>query len=738
MLNHHSGEMMNNFLIVKKVFMTILCLLALSFYSLPSKGQGEDGISANIAEKFTAYCRNVPWEEVYIHTDRDKYIAGEIIWFSARIIDRSSAKPSQLSRIVYFEVINNSNRPVVQKKIGIENGSGPGMALLPDTLSSGEYKLRAYTNWMKNFLPSNCYTQTITVFNAIDLIPVRRIADNRYLSRENDTEHNPAETEMDSLITITNRPDSLIILIRSDSDISSLRDNRCYLFVQTHGIIDINERINLTASATKVSVPKNSLASGINHITLFNSDGRPIFERYVLTRQDAGREIQVNATISSQPRSKSILEIETHDALPVSSSNVTFSVAITPEAYSNESPDIVNYLIFGSEFGMIPDSIRNKKIDETDPGSLDQFLKNVSSSWIDWDIILSGNFPDIRYLPENENHYLSGRLINRESLAPAGDKFVFISSPGKTTRFMYARTDKDGNFSFPIPVSRNINDIIIQPEEVDSVNTVNIESSFSEFYFPLFDSIISDNEVAPYVSKMSINYQLHSIYGVSSEAEDTVKQSEELPEKKNFYGNPDIKLIMDNYIKLPVLEEVFFELLPGVTMRRKISGYEVTIIDPVEKRKYNVPPGIFVDGVVFNNATILADLDPELVEQIDVVTDKYLVGKYLFYGIINVITKAGDFSNVGLPENAVRLSHRIIDPVKLFSSPDYSEQEIKQSRVPDLRNTLYWNPSVQPDDEGKIRIEFWTSDYGTDYKIDIQGIDTNGKSLSCTKIIKPE
>jgi len=30
--------------------------------------------------------------------------------------------------------------------------------------------------------------------------------------------------------------------------------------------------------------------------------------------------------------------------------------------------------------------------------------------------------------------------------------------------------------------------------------------------------------------------------------------------------------------------------------------------------------------------------------------------------------------------------------------------------------TFYWNPSIKPDKEGKAGVEFWTSDFVTDYE----------------------
>jgi len=41
------------------------------------------------------------------------------------------------------------------------------MVIIPDTISTGEYTLRAYTNWMKNFLPENCFIKELKIFNAL-------------------------------------------------------------------------------------------------------------------------------------------------------------------------------------------------------------------------------------------------------------------------------------------------------------------------------------------------------------------------------------------------------------------------------------------------------------------------------------------------------------------------------------------------------------------------------------------
>ena len=126
---------------------------------------------------------------------------------------------------------------------------------------------------------------------------------------------------------------------------------------------------------------------------------------------------------------------------------------------------------------------------------------------------------------------------------------------------------------------------------------------------------------------------------------------------------------MDDYIKLPVMQEVFFELIPGVFLRKKKADYEITISDPVDNKVFDKPPVLFIDGVVVKDPDIIANLDPEKVEKIDAIKSRYFVGDYMFLGLVNVITRKGDFSEVTLPDFAVRVPYRVTEPVVEFSSP---------------------------------------------------------------------
>ena len=115
-----------------------------------------------------------------------------------------------------------------------------------------------------------------------------------------------------------------------------------------------------------------------------------------------------------------------------------------------------------------------------------------------------------------------------------------------------------------------------------------------------------------------------------------------------FYGKPDIELIMADYVTLPKMEEVFYELLPHVSMKKRNSGYEILITDRINENRYESSPDLFLDGVKINNASIIEELDPSIVERIDVIKEKYFVGNYSFPGLVNITTRSADFSSYSI------------------------------------------------------------------------------------------
>lgn len=666
-----------------------------------------------IGRDFIDYCNAVPWEDMFIHTDREWYVSGENMWFSIYAIDRKTMQPSKISKIAYVELLNYDSRPVIRERILLTDGSGPGHISLPDTLSSGIYTLRTYTSWMKNFLPDGCFIKEIGIYNALNNVPVIK----KPVKRPSPVSPSDNMNVPGFLLIADNtQPDVLKLSFETDEAFRSSVSTVCNLFIHTRGNINHSESVPLAGNRTEKTINKNSLLPGINTISVFDAMGRLIAERFIYSPFPASGKIEFLVENSYEKREKISLNI----ASPAEVSFKSASISVAPVAI-NMTQGLDEFLIFGTEFGNeIQELARDWDLNTIPPDSVVKLLEGLKSNWINWDIIRGLDSLVIKHLPETNDHFVTGKLINGKD----DDDYVIMSQPGKDAVFNYSSTDNEGNFIFSLPADEERKELIIQPDGMRG--SINIGSSFSELYSVTGSA---SDTIPKFVKDISVNFQVQKIYGVNlSEKTDPQPGTDN---SQRFYGKPDLELVLADYIKLPVMEEIFFELLPGTYMKKRKSQYEIYVTDPVTDMPYNYPTTLLVDGIRVDDANAIAAIDPELVEKIDVVRERYMVGDYLFHGIVNIITKAGDFTAVPIPENAVRTYYRVIDPPEKFVAPDYGNEAQKLNRIPDFRNTLWWEPSIINANPSI----FWSSDVPGDYRIMLNGIGADGQPVSIEKII---
>ena len=102
-------------------------------------------------------------ENVYLETDRPDYLAGDTIWFSAFVLDNLLMDSTLLSRILYVDLINADNSPEKHLKLIISNGRSYGDFVLARDAKNGIYRLRAYTQYMRNFQGEYLFEKEIPV-----------------------------------------------------------------------------------------------------------------------------------------------------------------------------------------------------------------------------------------------------------------------------------------------------------------------------------------------------------------------------------------------------------------------------------------------------------------------------------------------------------------------------------------------------------------------------------------------
>ena len=92
--------------------------------------------------------------------DRPTYTSGDTIWFKAYLLNASDLTPSLKSGILYAELANDSNKVVQRLMLPVSHGLSWGnITLDPKTFPEGDYTLRAYTSWMRNFGETSIFKQ---------------------------------------------------------------------------------------------------------------------------------------------------------------------------------------------------------------------------------------------------------------------------------------------------------------------------------------------------------------------------------------------------------------------------------------------------------------------------------------------------------------------------------------------------------------------------------------------------
>ncbi|MBO9684350.1 MAG: hypothetical protein J7502_17075, partial [Flavisolibacter sp.] len=114
-------------------------------------------------------------EKVYLQLDNKVYTTDQTIWFKAIVANAALHTPSQISGVLYAELIDESKNIVERKLIKIEKGIADGFFQLSPAYAHGIYQVRAYTEWNKNFGTAFFFQEYILVSGAQKEAPYNAI-----------------------------------------------------------------------------------------------------------------------------------------------------------------------------------------------------------------------------------------------------------------------------------------------------------------------------------------------------------------------------------------------------------------------------------------------------------------------------------------------------------------------------------------------------------------------------------
>ncbi|HTE00713.1 MAG TPA: carboxypeptidase regulatory-like domain-containing protein [Mucilaginibacter sp.] len=143
-------------------------LLPLDYESKNEENRVDNAPLSKAIKVLQQYTAAHPVEKVHLHLDRPWYGLGDTIWFKAYVVTGEHHQLSALSGVLYAELINPQDSVVKRLTLQLDSGISNGDFTLPYSYKAGNYRIRAYTNWMRNDSDAWFYNQTIRV-GGIDL-----------------------------------------------------------------------------------------------------------------------------------------------------------------------------------------------------------------------------------------------------------------------------------------------------------------------------------------------------------------------------------------------------------------------------------------------------------------------------------------------------------------------------------------------------------------------------------------
>ena len=116
-------------------------------------------------QKAMNFNKVVPQEKVYLHFDNMGYFENETLWFKAYVTRTDNGHLSDLSKVLYVELLNPMGDVIRTHKYPIDSlGMSHGDMKLDTLLGSGFYEVRAYTRYMTNWGTNAVFSRVFPVF----------------------------------------------------------------------------------------------------------------------------------------------------------------------------------------------------------------------------------------------------------------------------------------------------------------------------------------------------------------------------------------------------------------------------------------------------------------------------------------------------------------------------------------------------------------------------------------------
>lgn len=485
------------------------------------------------------------------------------------------------------------------------------------------------------------------------------------------------------------------------------------------------------------------MPSGVVQLLLLDAQDKPLSERLVFninTNESPLITAQTNLPEYGQREEiKASFKIEDIEHNPLIGN---FSIAVTDDndVSMDTCNNILSELLLRSELkGYIENPAYYFSNTATKKSTLDLDVLMMTQGWSRYNVVnaLNGSY----IMPEQEperSTTITGIAKGGLTMNKGGKGFPVQLISMKNLFFLTTETDENGRFKFDRFELPDSTALVLQANTLKGGSHVELlvdETTYPDIRLTVPWLLPEKREYDPDEFFEKAEQRYTTINGMRMIYLDQVEvRAKKIVKPKSQWASAITSTIISSEEFEKYHYTSVFQILQGVA-GVMILGNEISI-------RGGGTPLVMIDNMEIDaselNSLIVDDIDEIVVMK---GADAAIFGSRGGNGAILLTTKTGDISFKPKEKFNIKTLNLLGYHIsKEFYSPRYDTEEQKNNSTPDLRTTIYWNPSVATGADGLAEVSFFSADsQETTYSIVIEGLTSSGKPVyNVSKIkIKP-
>ena len=738
-----------------------------------------------------------PRETIFLHTDRDLYVAGEDLFFDLTLFSEPHST-GETSGFAYL-ALQNEKGIIRRVTVELEEKHAYGNIYLPDTLSSGYYELIAFTNWMRNageewyfrkplyianrfdtgleslFPPADAALQVsffpeggslvsgvennvlmvcegpfdasfrkVTVLSetgdtlaqtrlnehgwvTFSMVPQSGLTSMAVVEGTDETFRLPGTSGSGAALKVFRQNNNLLVsvLVRPDKPFSG------NLTLGQNDQVIRQFPVNLVAGDTlNQIIPEQGLPRGLILVKLNPGDGTESVQRFWY-HQDipAGMAFSLNDQFSK--REKIVVDIQNNGQGNPGELNITLARKPAVHEASLSLQGWQTAMDLARALYMEPNDAMTI-FGALSPEALNQRLAGITTrGGFDF-----GNAPDRNiFFMETSQLIVSGKVTRSLDGLPLENVRVILNTPDTLVNLRYARTNEQGEFQFLLDGYYNDRELVFTPDPETYSGLIDIEI-FDKFVFlkpfekAWFNQLAAKKE---YLLQAQEVVRVNKAFGITSIGASFI------PEQFYFtaprlYATPESIIYLDDFTPLDDLREISRELILSWRIRQSGGEYQHFIVGANEREQLEGSPTLFIDGIITYDLAPLMELNSTTLGEIQVHNLEWMHGEMFFPGIVALFTRNNIWKELNLRPSPTIVFHEAPCRPGRFVAPRHDNEDPAVAQ-PDLRNLLFWEPSLKVRSNRGSSLEFYAGDLSGEYLLTIQGLCPDGRAIHFEKVI---